>query len=126
MTLRLNNDYKIGDKVVIGHNISAAFSAKTNDDPAVVGQAYRLSPIITPYNENGDFSDSQNSSTGNPLATIAYLNNSVRDDRITGNAFLDWTIIDGRNTLFLLRKKMNKTNYRRIGRGILPGYGKIH
>lgn len=87
MTLRLNNDYKIGDKVVIGHNISAAFSAKINDDPAVVGQAYRLSPIITPYNENGDFSDSQNSSTGNPLATIAYLNNSVRDDRIPGMPF---------------------------------------
>lgn len=95
LTIRLNNDYKIGNHVVIGHNISAAFSVKSNDDPSVVGQAYRLSPIITPYNENGEFSDSQNSSTGNPVATLAYLNNSVRDDRMTGNAFLDWTIIDG-------------------------------
>lgn len=94
-TLRLNNDYKVLDNVIIGHNLSAAFSLKSNDDPSVVGQAYRLSPVITPYDAEGNFSDSQNSSTGNPLATLAYLNNSVRDDRMTGNVFLNWTVIDG-------------------------------
>lgn len=95
LTLRLNNDYKIGNHVVVGHNISAAFSMKANDDASVVGQAYRLSPVITPYDADGNFSDSQNSSTGNPLATLAYLNNNTRDDRMTGNVFLDWTVIDG-------------------------------
>ena len=79
LTLRANNEYRPWEKVTIGHNLSAAFSLKSNDDPAVVGQAYRLSPTVKPYNEEGDFSDSQNSSTGNPLATIAYLNNNTRD-----------------------------------------------
>ena len=62
--------------------------------PVVVGQAYRLSPTVKPYNEEGDFSDSQNSSTGNPLATIAYLNNNTRDDRVAGNAYLTWEVIE--------------------------------
>ena len=46
--------------------------------PVVVGQAYRLSFTIKSYDKEGDFSDSQNSSTGNPLATIAYLNKNIR------------------------------------------------
>ena len=45
--------------------------------PVVVGQAYRLSFTIKSYDKEGDFSDSQNSSTGNPLATIAYLNKNI-------------------------------------------------
>ena len=61
--------------------------------PVVVGQAYRLSFTIKSYDKEGDFSDSQNSSTGNPLATIAYLNKNIRDDRVTGNAHLTWVAI---------------------------------
>lgn len=95
LTLRLNNDYRLSETVTIGHNLSGAFSRKSNDDASVVEQAYRLSPVITPYNAEGNFSDSENSSTGNPLATIAYLNNSVRDDRVIGNAYLNWDIIRG-------------------------------
>ena len=61
LTVRLNNEYRPIERVTIGHNISAAFSLKNNDDPSVVGQAYRLSPVIKPYTENGEFSDSENS-----------------------------------------------------------------
>ena len=95
LTLRLNNEYRPLERVTIGHSLSAAFSLKSNDDPAVVGQAYRLSPIIRPYNENGDFSDSENASTGNPLATLAYLNNNTRDDRVAGSVWMTWEIIQG-------------------------------
>ncbi len=95
LTVRLNNEYRPIERVTIGHNISAAFSLKNNDDSSVVGQAYRLSPVIKPYTENGDFSDSENSSTGNPLATLAYLNNKTRDDRIAGSAYLTWEVIEG-------------------------------
>lgn len=97
LTLRLNNDYKLGEKVSIGHNISAAFSRKKNENTTVVGQAYRLSPVITPYDKDGNFSDSQNSSTGNPLATLAYLNTANWDNRIAGSAYLTWNIIQGLN-----------------------------
>lgn len=95
LTLRINNEYRPIEKVTIGHNLSAAFSLRSNDDPSVVGQAYRLSPVITPYNQEGGFSDSENASTGNPLATLAYLNNNTRDDRVTGSAYLTWEIIQG-------------------------------
>lgn len=95
LTLRLNNEYRPVERVTVGHNISAAFSVNSNDDSSVVGQAYRLSPVIKPYNEEGDFSDSENASTGNPLATLAYLNNKTRDDRIAGSVYLTWDIIEG-------------------------------
>lgn len=95
LTLRLNNDYKLGEKVTIGHNISAAFSRKRNEDTGVVGQAYRLSPVITPFDKDGNFSDSQNSSTGNPLATLAYLNTDNWDNRLAGSAFLNWNVVRG-------------------------------
>lgn len=95
LTIRLNNEYRPWERVTIGHNISAAFSLNKNDNPGVVDQAYRLSPVITPYNQDGSFSDSENSSTGNPLATIAYLNTGLRDDRIAGSAYLTWDIIEG-------------------------------
>ena len=94
-TLRLNNDYKLNNWLNIGHNLSAAFSRKSNENTDVVGQAYRLSPVITPYDKNGNFSDSQNSSTGNPLATLTYRDNNQWDERITGNAYLNMNIIKG-------------------------------
>ena len=53
-----------------------------------------MSFTIKSYDKEGDFSDSQNSSTGNPLATIAYLNKNIRDDRVTGNAHLTWEVIE--------------------------------
>lgn len=95
LTIRLNNEYRPMEQVTIGHHISAAFSMRSNDDPSVVGQAYRLSPTIKPYNEEGKFSDSENASTGNPLATLAYLNNNTRDDRVAGSAYLTWDIVEG-------------------------------
>ncbi len=95
LTLRLNNEYRPVERITIGHNISAAFSLKRNDDPSVVGQAYRLSPVIRPYDAEGNFSDSENASTGNPLATLAYLNNNTRDDRVAGSAYLTWDIVEG-------------------------------
>lgn len=97
LTLRLNNDYKLNERVNIGHNISAAFSRKENENTSVVGQAYRLSPIITPYDKDGNFSDSQNSSTGNPLATLAYLNADNWDNRVAGSAYLNWNVVKGLN-----------------------------
>lgn len=96
-TLRLNNDYKLSDKLTIGHNLSAAFSRKSDENTGVVGQAYRLSPVITPYDKDGNFSDSQNSSTGNPLATLAYMNNDQWDERIAGSAYLNWNVVKGLN-----------------------------
>jgi hypothetical protein len=53
-----------------------------------------LSLTIKSYDKEGDFSDSQNSSTGNPLAAIAYLNKNIRDDWVTGNAHLTWEVIE--------------------------------
>ena len=96
-TLRANNSYKINKHLTIGHNLSASFSHTKNENKGVVKSAYKLSPIITPYDENGNFSDPQVASTANPLATLHYMNSDNWKDRIVGSAFLNWEVIKGLN-----------------------------
>lgn len=94
-TLRVNNEYRLNDRLTIGHNLSGAFSRTTDENTNVVGEAYRMSPIVTPFNPDGSFSDSQSSSTGNPLATLAYTNNDNWGERIAGSAYLNYKVIKG-------------------------------
>ena len=75
----------------------ASFSHTKNENKGVVKSAYKLSPIITPYDENGNFSDPQVASTANPLATLHYMNSDNWKDRIVGSAFLNWEVIKGLN-----------------------------
>ena len=95
--MRANNSYKINKHLTIGHNLSASFSHTKNENKGVVKSAYKLSPIITPYDENGNFSDPQVASTANPLATLHYMNSDNWKDRIVGSAFLNWEVIKGLN-----------------------------
>lgn len=96
-TLRANNSYKINKHLTIGHNISASFSHTKNQNNGVVKSAYKLSPIITPYDENGNFSDPEVASTANPVASLFYTNSDDWKDRIVGTGFLNWEILKGLN-----------------------------
>lgn len=94
-TLRANNSYKISKRLTIGHNLSASFSHKKNENSAVVKAAYTISPVKRPYNEDGSFMDSESASSANPVATLHYTNNDDWKERIVGSAFLNWNILNG-------------------------------
>jgi len=94
-TIRANNTYKINKNLSIGHNLTVSLGHKKNEDTGVVRSAYTISPIIKPYNEDGTFADSQSGTSGNPLASLHYLNKDNWTERIVGSAFLNYDIIKG-------------------------------
>ncbi|MDR0891863.1 MAG: TonB-dependent receptor [Mediterranea sp.] len=97
LTLRANNVYQINSRVNIGHNISASFSHTKNQNTDVVASAYRISPIVKPYNDDGTFMDSGSGSSANPAATLNYLHSDSWADRIVGSGYLNWNILKGLN-----------------------------
>ena len=117
-TLRANNSYKISKRLTLGHNLSASFSHKKNENSAVVKAAYTISPVKRPYNEDGSFMDSESASSANPVATLHYTNNDDWKERIVGSAFLNWNIfktslgidyINGRRRNFVPKYYVSET-----------------
>ena len=117
-TLRANNSYKISKRLTIGHNLSASFSHKKNENSAVVKAAYTISTVKRPYNEDGSFMDSESASSANPVATLHYTNNDDWKERIVGSAFLNWNILNGLD--FKTRLGIDYINGRR--RNFVPKY----
>ncbi|MCP3895748.1 MAG: TonB-dependent receptor [Bacteroides sp.] len=96
-TIRANNSYKLNKRLTFGHNLSASFSHKLNENKSVVKSAYTISPVKKPYNEDGSFMDSESASSANPVASLHYTNNDDWKDRIVGSAFLNWEVLKGLN-----------------------------
>ncbi|SEG01529.1 SusC/RagA family TonB-linked outer membrane protein [Algoriphagus boritolerans] len=87
LTLRLNNQYKLGEAVTFGHNFSFIYFNQQNE-PGVVGNAYRAYPIFNPRNPDGTFTNT--APVGNPVAQFEYnSNNQTNDYRSVGNFFMD-------------------------------------
>lgn len=94
-TIRLNNEYKLSEKLSIGHNLSASFSNTANENAGVITAAYRSSPAIAPRDENGNFTPPPNASSSNLAATLEYIDNQSWSERVVGNSYLNWTILKG-------------------------------
>ncbi len=91
-TLRINNEYTVSPHIDIGHNLALIRDWRTSA-PDVSGTVYRADPTIPPRDEAGNFNDlSVNASTGNPVASIFYANNSNKSYRVVGNTYADVTL----------------------------------
>ena len=86
-SLKLNNTYKLTNKVKFGHNLTLS-RFKSKSVPNVVLSAYRMDPITQIAKRNGDWLPSRNN-VANPLAELEYSNNSAYGNRLVGNAFVD-------------------------------------
>lgn len=57
-SLRANNDYQVNDKVKLGLNIAPSLQISNNQNTDnvwnVINGAYLASPLLSPYDENGD------------------------------------------------------------------------
>ncbi|MCC5920858.1 MAG: TonB-dependent receptor [Cyclobacteriaceae bacterium] len=93
LTIRLNNEYRITERVRVGNNISLAPSRQQNTAGDAVFQSYRAQPIVEPFTEDGSYSEVPG--VGNPLASIEYNNSFNRAMRTVGNLFLEVEPIDG-------------------------------
>ncbi|MBL7829286.1 MAG: TonB-dependent receptor [Saprospiraceae bacterium] len=84
LTIKLNNTYRLSDKLKIGNNLTLAPFSQSNA-PNVTYAAYRAQPVIKPYNADGSYAEVPG--VGNPLADIEYTNNNNRGLRSVGNIF---------------------------------------
>lgn len=84
LTVKMNNTYKLSKSVRIGNNLTIAPYQQSNA-PNVTYAAYRAQPVINPFNPDGTYAEVPG--VGNPLADIAYTNNSSRGVRSVGNMF---------------------------------------
>lgn len=94
-TIRVNNIYKISDKLSFGHNISGSFSKTMNENTGVITAAYRSSPALTVYDSNGNFTSPPNASSSNLVATLEYLDTRSKSERLVGNGYIEWDILKG-------------------------------
>lgn len=94
-TLRINNIYKLSGKLTVGHNISGSFSKTLNENTGVITSAYRSSPALTVYDENGNFTSPPNASSSNLVATLEYLDSQSKTERLVGNSYLEWEMLKG-------------------------------
>ena len=92
LTVKLNNTYKLSEKIRIGNNLTLAPFQQKNA-PNVTYAAYRAQPVIKPFNADGSFAEVPG--VGNPLADIAYTNNDNRGIRTVGNVYADLNLFKG-------------------------------
>ncbi len=108
LTLKLNNEYKITGKIILGNNLTVAPYRQQNA-PNVTYAVYRAQPLLEPYYDDGSFAVVYN--VGNPLADLAYSNDFKKGVRGVGNLYAEAKILE---TLIL------KSSY-----GIDAAYNKV-
>lgn len=84
ISLKLNNTYKLGEKITLGNNITLAPYQQRNA-PNVTYSVYRAQPLLDPYYEDGSFGVVYN--VGNPLADLEYSNSYNEGLRGVGNIY---------------------------------------
>ncbi len=115
LTLKLNNTYRITDKVKLGNNLTFAPYTQTVA-PNVVFAAYRAQPVLAPYYDDGSFGVVYN--VGNPLASLAYSNNENSGVRVVGNLFAEFLL----NNEWLIRSSFGTDAALNRGRSFTPAY----
>lgn len=97
VTLRINNEYKISNKIKVGHNLNISGS---NSGQSLTYRTVRSvlsgSPLITPKNQNGDWNPMQNNDLINPVAELE-LNKDANTNtkRFVGDIWGTYDILDG-------------------------------
>ena len=91
LTLKLNNEYKITNKVKLGNNITVAPYRQQNA-PNVTYAVYRAQPLLEPYYDDGSFAVVYN--VGNPLADLAYSNDFKKGVRGVGSLYAEAILLE--------------------------------
>lgn len=86
-SIKLNNTYKLSDKIKLGHNLTLS-KFENKSVPNVVLSAYKMDPITPVGKTLGNWIASKNN-VANPLAELEYTNNKSYGYRLVGNVYMD-------------------------------------
>jgi TonB-linked SusC/RagA family outer membrane protein len=92
VTIKLNNQYSLTDKIRSGVSVIATPS-RSHGAANVVANAYRAWPTEEPFNPDGSFADVEGG--GNPLASIEYNNNETNALLSLGNIYAEIDFFEG-------------------------------
>ena len=131
--IRLNSEFKIGNRVVIGEHFSTAFSNNigsnssgvatdtgggANAGGVAVEDAIRSSPLIPLFDDNGNFAGTGAQGTGNARSPLAALrraaNNFGKTLRVLGDVYLSAEIFDGLTFKTTMGGTINSFNTRQF------------
>ncbi|MDH3698535.1 MAG: SusC/RagA family TonB-linked outer membrane protein, partial [Flavobacteriaceae bacterium] len=96
---RLNSEFKISDKVRIGEHLNASFSRQAEGTLEAIGMAYRFTPLVPVFDDEGDFAGSGGpglSNTRNPVALLSRAkDNYNKIFRVFGDVYLEAELYEG-------------------------------
>ena len=78
-SLRFNNDYKLTDRLTVGHQL---YLTRVKENPATVDIPWRTLPYMAVYEDDGTYAsvpEEVEFSGGNPVAELAYKHYKSRD-----------------------------------------------
>ncbi|MCA1802405.1 MAG: TonB-dependent receptor [Rhodothermaceae bacterium] len=115
ITLKLNNNYRLGQNFKLGNNLTIA-PYRQRVSPNVTFAAYRAQPVLLPYYDDGSYGAVFN--VGNPLADLANSNNHNSGVRVVGNVFAEAMVVNS----LLLRTSFGTDAALNRGQGFTPAF----
>lgn len=94
-SMRMNNTYKLSDKIKVGNNLSLSRYKSNNAPYSAFTVAYRQSPTVPIRDEDGKYGFSIRNNVGNPVASLDYTNNEAWGTRIQGSVFAELEPLKG-------------------------------
>jgi len=101
ITARINSDFKLGEFIKVGENISLSRSKDVSESTNAIlsnpiYSAYRMQSVAPVYNINGDFTGYPINDIENPVGQL-YRNreNEDKNFRLFGNVYAEIKIFDG-------------------------------
>ncbi|MDC6352730.1 TonB-dependent receptor [Zeaxanthinibacter sp. PT1] len=96
-TTRLNSEFKIGDRIIIGEHLNASFSNRSTGN--TVQDALRMSPLIPVYDDEGNFAGTGGPGLSNTRSPVAQLlrgdDNYNKLFRVFGDVYLQANVYEG-------------------------------
>ncbi len=96
---RLNSEFKIGEYVTIGEHLNASFSRQQEGTLEAINMAYRFTPLVPVFDDEGDFAGSGGpglSNTRNPVALLSRgSDNYNKIFRVFGDVYLQAKLYEG-------------------------------
>ncbi len=104
---RMNADHKFSDKLTLTFNANYTLSSRSQEDESV-NKFLTESPLLSPYDDNGNLVDMLADSKWNPAFNNQNMENETKTNRLLLNLGLGWDIWKGLK--YQLNASMNTRN----------------
>ncbi len=96
LSFRVNNSYKVTNRLTLGHNISFQKTDEIFSDNGAINSAYTNDPTMPARDSLGEYTFSTvSANVANPVAAIFYTDRNRKENRLSGNAYAELQLIEG-------------------------------